>query len=193
MRNTTLNSVLLAGGLLVLAGSAVPAQSPATISADRFVAATREYALMHRRIEQSLGPIEVTSLPAGLLTNANAMAATIRSERAGARQGDLFTPELSSEVRLLIADALAEHGLSPADLVTDEVPEGITRQALVLRVGGAFPWIAGSTMLSCVLDVLPALPPELQYRFLFRDLVLIDVHANMIVDILPDALAATEF
>jgi hypothetical protein len=48
-------------------------------------------------------------------------------------------------------------------------------------------------MLSCVLNVLPALPPELQYRFLFRDLALIDVHANLIVDILPEALAATEF
>jgi hypothetical protein len=139
VRNTILNSFLLAGGLLVLAQPAVLAQSPATISADRFSAATREYALMHRRIEQSLGPIEVTALPASLLANANAMAAAIRAERAGARQGDLFTPVLSSEVRLRIAEALTEHGLTPADLVTDEVPEGINRQALVLRVGGPFP------------------------------------------------------
>jgi len=37
--------------------------------------------------------------------------------------------------------------------------------------------------------VLPALPPELQYRMVGRDLVLVDVHASLIVDILPQALA----
>ena len=40
---------------------------------------------------------------------------------------------------------------------------------------------------------VPPLPRELQYRFLFRDLALVDVHANLVVDILPDALGATEF
>ena len=193
MRNTSLNGIVLAAGLVMLTGTAAPAQSPALSIEERFISATRDYALMHRRIEQSLGPIQITNLPADLLANVNAMATAIRSERAGARQGDLFTPELSSELRLRIADALAEHGLTPADLVTDEVPERINRRTLVLRVGGPFPWIAGSTMLSCVLDVLPPLPPELQYRFVFRDLALVDVHANVIVDILPDALAATEF
>lgn len=193
MRNTLLNGIVLSAGLVMLSGTAAPAQSPASSIDERFISSTRDYALMHRRIEQSLGPIQITELPADLLANVNAMATAIRSERAGARQGDLFTPELSSELRLRIADALAEHGLTPADLVTDEVPEGINRQALVVRVGAPFPWIAGSTMLSCVLDVLPALPPELQYRFFFRDLALVDVHANLIVDILPDALAATEF
>jgi hypothetical protein len=34
----------------------------------------------------------------------------------------------------------------------------------------------------------PALPPELAYRFVGRDLVLVDVHANLVVDILDLAL-----
>jgi hypothetical protein len=192
VRNTSFTSILLAVCLAVPTFTALQAQSLAPPD-ERFTAATREYALLHRRIEQSLGPIQITTSPSELLADANAMAAAIRAERADARQGDLFTTELSNELRVRIADALAEHGLSPADLVTDEVPEGVSRQALALRVGGPFPWIAGSTMLSCVLEVLPPLPPELQYRFLFRDLALVDVHANFIVDVLPDALAATEF
>lgn len=192
MRNTSLTPLLLSVCLAVT-GAALQAQSTGASADELFTSATREYAFMHRRIEQSLGPIQITTSPADLLANVNAIAAAIRAERAGARQGDLFTTELSGDLRARIADALAGHGLSPADLVTDEVPEGVSRQSLALRVGGPFPWIAGSTMLSCVLDVLPPLPPELQYRFLFRDLALVDVHANLVVDILPDALGATEF
>jgi hypothetical protein len=39
-----------------------------------------------------------------------------------------------------------------------------------------------------LLAVLPALPEELEYRFIGRDLVLVDVHADLIVDVLKDAL-----
>jgi hypothetical protein len=55
-------------------------------------------------------------------------------------------------------------------------------------VNGAFPWAIGSAMFPCVTTALPPLPPELQYRVVGRDLVLIDLHANLIVDILPFAL-----
>ena len=39
-----------------------------------------------------------------------------------------------------------------------------------------------------ILHVLPPLPDELQYRLVDRDLVLIDMHADLVVDILPGAL-----
>jgi hypothetical protein len=35
---------------------------------------------------------------------------------------------------------------------------------------------------------LPQLPPELEYRFLGRHLILVDVLANVVVDVLYDAL-----
>jgi hypothetical protein len=38
------------------------------------------------------------------------------------------------------------------------------------------------------LDVLPELPEELEYRFAGRDLVLIDIHAELVVDVLRRAL-----
>jgi hypothetical protein len=45
-------------------------------------------------------------------------------------------------------------------------------------------------MFPCVLAALPALPPELQYRIVGDALALIDVHAGLVVDVLPDALRA---
>jgi hypothetical protein len=43
-------------------------------------------------------------------------------------------------------------------------------------------------MFPCVIQALPPLPPELQYRIVGDDLFLVDVHASLIVDILPGAL-----
>jgi hypothetical protein len=40
-----------------------------------------------------------------------------------------------------------------------------------------------------LLDVLPRLPEELEYRFVGRDLILRDVKANLIVDFIPGILA----
>jgi hypothetical protein len=43
-------------------------------------------------------------------------------------------------------------------------------------------------MPGCLLEVLPALPQGLQYRLVGRDLILLDLDANLVVDILPEAL-----
>ena len=45
-----------------------------------------------------------------------------------------------------------------------------------------------TTMPPDLLAVLPPLPPELEYRFVHRDLVLWDVRADLIVDVLRDAI-----
>ncbi len=177
----------LAAVLATLAtATSVPAQTRSAM--ETFVEATREYALTHRRVEQGMGPQVVTASPADLLGHVNALGEAIRRERVRASQGDVFTVAVSNELRARIAKVMESRGLSAADLATDEIPEGIDRRSLVVRVGGPFPWAVGSTMLGLILDVLPALPPELQYRFVFRDLVLVDVHANLVVDVLPNAL-----
>jgi hypothetical protein len=57
-------------------------------------------------------------------------------------------------------------------------------------VNGAFSWALGNAMPPCVLHALPELPIELQYRFVGVDLILIDIHADLVVDILRDAIPA---
>lgn len=58
------------------------------------------------------------------------------------------------------------------------------------EVNEPFPWGRGAVMSPTLLRALPPLPRELEYRFAGRNLVLIDFHADMVVDILNDALAA---
>jgi hypothetical protein len=39
---------------------------------------------------------------------------------------------------------------------------------------------------------LPELPPELEYRFVGRDLVLVDILTSVVVDVLRDAVPTIE-
>jgi len=55
-------------------------------------------------------------------------------------------------------------------------------------VNEAFPWNAGAMMWPSMLWSLPELPPELEYHFVGRDLVLVDTLGGIVVDVLRDAL-----
>lgn len=185
----------LAALMILAAGAAAPAQSqsPEIDAIRQFTTATREYAWQHRRLENQLAPLEVNSNPDTINRAVQEMAAAVRAARADARQGDLFTDALAPELRRRIAAALAANGLTPWDVLTAEAAEGVDAALVPLKVNGPFPWIYASAMFPCVQNALPELPPELQYRIVGSTLVLIDVHAGLIVDVLPHALAATEF
>ena len=174
--------------MLVCAAATADAQPLADPPTITFIKATRDYALMHRRIEQQLPPTQMTDRPETIARAIGLMAAAVRAERAGARQGDFFTPALARELRARIARALDAHGLGAADVLEAGRTEAADRSAFTLRVNGTFPWVLGVAMLPCVVEALPPLPQELQYRIVGFDLVLVDVHAGLIVDILPNAV-----
>lgn len=154
----------------------------------RFLRAAEDYTFMHRQIERRLPALEVNANPETIRRAIDAMAAAVRAARPDARQGDLFNPAVEAAIRLRIVRALRVHGFTPDDVMASELAEGVDPGAVTLRVNGRFPWAIGTAMFPCVLEALPPLPPELQYRIVGRDLVLIDIHASLIVDILPFAL-----
>ena len=188
-------AVAAAALLLVLGGTAVAlAQTPGVESpaVGAFTGATREYALLHRRLENTLPRLDVTANPETIQRGVDQLGAALRAARPDARPGDLFTDALAVELRIRIDDALVAHGFSPADVRAREAADGIDAAMAPLKVNGRFPWRFASATFPCVLDALPPLPPELQYRIIGNTLVLVDVHADLIVDLLPYALADTE-
>jgi hypothetical protein len=178
--------------LLSIAGSAVAQPYLPDPAVERFMAATRNYAALHRIIELSVPPIDITSDPAAINRATRQLAAVLRAERQNAKAGDLFTDDVAPVLRARIAEGLADRGLTPGDVLMAEAVEGIDSAGALLRVNGTFPWLYASAMFPCVLQALPELPPELQYRLVGRTLVLVDVHASLIVDLLPNAIGATE-
>jgi hypothetical protein len=176
---------------LILFGVAIrlaTAQSfPDTQAVVQFQRAADDYAFWHRRIERRQPSLAVTADAAAIRRAVDTLAAAIRAGRADAREGDLFTAPLPQIFRARILRAMRAHELTVADL---EVGDGSAPVALA--VNSAMPWHASDATPPCVLEVLPPLPPELQYRFVGADLLLVDVHASLIVDILRDAAIPLE-
>ena len=183
--------VLSAGISLALTAGFAHAQTAPDAAMRAFTKATREYAELHRRLERQLPPLEMSSNPEVIDRAVRNLAAVIRDARPDMRQGDFFSDELGSRLRVRVADALAASGFTPAEVRATEHPTIDPFQA-PLKVGQPFHWIYGSAMFPCVRKALPQLPPELQYRIVGSTLVLIDVHANLVLDLLPHILAETE-
>jgi len=158
-----------------------------------FPASVEEYVRLHRRVRGSLPPLDVASEPGKIVKASDLLASAIRDARPGARRGDLFNPVVAATFRARIAYALRERRREVVRMLTeveedeeDERPPAGWSPA----VNGALDWFSTGATPPSILNALPSLPDELQYRFVGLDLVLLDVDANLIVDILPRAVSS---
>lgn len=157
-----------------------------------FVDRANDYAAVQRMIITSLGPPLVWSEAEQVLRQQRRFANAMREARPILGHGGFFTPDVSKYFRERIDAIVRETGL---DVTTaSEVPD---EDELIVAAGPRaaepVPWNAEPVMWPSMLLALPELPPELEYRFIGRDLVLIDVLANLVVDVLYDALPEPEF
>jgi hypothetical protein len=110
------------------------------------------------------------------------LAERIRSLRASAKQGDIFTPEIAAKIRRLL------HPEADADTkasIKDDNPG-----AVPFKVNGDYPEKSPlSTVPPNVLETLPKLPDSIEYRFVGKTLILRDGRANLIIDYMPNAIA----
>lgn len=144
----------------------------------KFQEQVTEYAELHDKQAEKL-PGDATGL-----------ARALQSKRRAARQGDVFATAVEGVFRRLIAAELrGSEGLSARQAVAEGNP-GEERPAVrvVVRVNGEYATGAPrSTVPASVLATLPPLPECLHYRFVGRNLVLVDSVAQIIVDFLPAA------
>lgn len=153
-----------------------------------FDSRVEQYVQLHRRLERLVPPPIVTSDPYRLFVSRWALAREIRRERSFARQGEIFSPEVAVMFRRIVERTLREDRVDWAVFLEQD---GMTLP-IEVEVNGNYP--AGgpvSTMSPTLLRALPALPPELQYRFVNMHLILWDVHAGLIVDFVPDVFRRT--
>jgi hypothetical protein len=129
------------------------------------------YAFLHRQVQHRLG----------VTADRNAMAAGLRAARPSAADGDYFTPIIAAAFRNRIAIAARTQGcrIAASDTMSSEVP----------RLGDLA--IATQAIPGCLLSVLPRLPEELEYRAAGVALILVDTHANVVVDVLHGAFPAS--
>jgi hypothetical protein len=147
-----------------------------------------EYAELQARLVAKLG----SRLPADAQTTAamqKALARAIAAKRARARPGDIFRPEVQPLFRRLIAEQLqGPDALDARKAFLEGNPEDEDAVPIVVRVNAEYPPGAPrSTVPPSLLLTLPPLPACLHYRFVNRDLILVDSVAQLIVDFLPAA------
>lgn len=110
----------------------------------------------------------------------------MRTARADAATR-IFTDDLHPFFRELTELTLVESGIEVKQLLAS-LEEETPRHAPTPRIDEKFPWSLGAAMPPCILAAYPRLPPVLQYRFVGRDLLIIDIGSGLVVDILPDAI-----
>jgi hypothetical protein len=113
------------------------------------------------------------------------LAQRIRSLRPSARKGAIFTPEISAEFLRLIR--LAWRSSDAAQMrrsLARAEPVSIS-----IHINDAYPAsIPLQSMPPTLLENLPSLPKELEYRVIGHNLVLRDARANLIVDFIERAI-----
>src|SRR5947207_11026201 len=178
-----------------MANDELPADGPSAAREPRFRhhqglrSRVTDYVKLSKKAASGPAAPKQTESAAKLKEYQLALTAKIRVARPQARQGDIFTPDVTKIFQRLIAMSFSgpkgeklraslRHAEPVKSLnlqVNDNYPEGVPLQ---------------STPPSLLLD-LPKLPPEVEYRIAGRDLVLRDVKANIIVDFINNVIPAS--
>ncbi len=186
-------SLLLAALLAV--GGALAIQRPASDKEQKeqnenaagfkeFMDRVQVYVNLHKSIEAGLPPLKKKEENPELITaHQQMLARKIRESRVGAKRGDIFTDEAREAFKHAIRSTFeGDHARQAKKTVRQGEPLKIR-----LVINEAYPEkLPYTTVPPTLLQKLPNLPDELAYRVAGRDLVLMDLKANLVVDVLRE-------
>ena len=133
-------------------------------------------------------PLKETKDPAEIAAAEKTLAMNIRTARANAKRGDIFTPATEAMFRRLIRPPLTKgpDAVENKDIIKEDAPKPAQ---VPFKVNGEYPKEAPlSTVPPDVLKALPPLPENLQYRIVGKHLILLCIQGNLIVDYMLNAI-----
>ena len=157
-----------------------PEPSDGVITED-FCGRIAAYVTLRGELQEDLPALRVTDDVAAVRHTVRALAERIRSTHHRPSEGKIFTPRISDQfrtrLRLIVTDDTCATIMTdnPGRLsrpVSQDYPEGKPR----------------STTPATILAIFPRLPPDIEYRFVGRDLILLDTRANIVIDRVVDAV-----
>jgi hypothetical protein len=148
----------------------------------------KEYVALHSKLERSLPALPKEATPEQIDKNQRALGKLIQEARASAKPGNIFTPQAQPVIKRLLAAVFGgPDGKQLKASIMDENP--IPAEASKLAVNIRYPdTVPLTTVPPQVLQTLPKLTEDIEYRFIGDQLILLDGHAHVIVDFIPDAL-----
>jgi hypothetical protein len=145
----------------------------------------KEYLNLRNRIRDRLPKLSKDSTPEQIHAHLVAFQEAMRSARVGAKRGDLFNEEVAAYIRRTLRTEFK--GKDRKDL-RETIFESETK-GVPLRVNYPYPEARELTeMPPTLLLKLPQLPKEVKYRFVGRNMLLVDRENNLIIDYMIDTL-----
>ena len=198
MRRQTLQHFLCLSVFFAVANAVCAQQSPnAALAPPTIVSAADKAAIqmfekqvngyveLRKKVRANAPKLSKDSTPEQIHAYRTALKESLRNARAGAKRGEVFRPEAADYIRRTLKTEF--QGKDRRDL-RDTIFETET-QGVVLRVNYPYAESAElSEMPATLLAKLPQLPKEVRYRFVGRNMLLVDRESNVIIDYMPDAL-----
>ena len=153
-----------------------------------FNAKVERYVRLHRRLVRSLPPDQVFADEEDMGEASEMLADAIRAARPHAAAGDIFSVAASELIRRRISLAQVDGPIVPTPWTGivgpfSELIERLKRPV----VNDRYVWATDTELPAALVSALPPLPRELAYKVAGSDLVLLDVYANLVVDVLENA------
>jgi hypothetical protein len=180
--HSVLTGALSAGRTLSQSDQPVNASARALADVHSRIA---EYVALHKKLEGTIPRLSQDATPEAIDKHHRALAQMLQQARRGAKPGDIFPAPARAVIRHLLNGIFGgPDGAALRASIMDENPG-----SLKIMINARYPdSVPLSTMPPQVLQGLPRLPDELEYRFLGDRLILMDVHAHTIVDVIDHAL-----
>ena len=183
--NTTTKACLAVVIACALSAIAV-AQDQKNPTAESFEKRVKDYVKLREDIEAKMPKLSKEAKPEEIETHKKQLQDSVRAARAGAKQGDIFTPEAAALVRSIIKEEFKGKDrveLRKAVLVEAEV------KSVPLRVNYPYPEVKEQLeMPPTLLLKLPQLPKQIRYRFVGDNMLLVDRENGLILDYMGNAI-----
>jgi len=143
----------------------------------------KDYIKLHNAMEAVIPKVKPTDLPELINAHQQALARKIREARLGAKQGEIFTPAAQKSFQDVVHTTMRGPRGANADAT---MKQGAPLAETSLNMNDGYPdGVPYTTVPPTLLQVFPKLPEQLVYRVVVRDLVLLDLKANLVVDLIP--------
>jgi len=164
-------------------------QAPVNADAAAFDAFSKRvagYTALQKTLSAGLPAVPDKATPKQLDDYQRALGQGIMQARKGARKGDVFGPDMPSVIRRILAPVFKGPDGAQVRAAIIEEPHPV-----VPTVNARYPDdVPLSTMPPDVLKLLPKLEDGLEFRFVDRHLILLDVKSHIIVDVIDNAMPA---
>ena len=174
--------------LALFASAAVGTAQPSNVHHDAqkiadFKARVEKYVELRDKADNTAKPLKETPVAGDIKEAQLSLAERVGLARKGAKHGDIFSPEVSALFKRLLRPEATEKGTK--EQIKDDNPAG----SVPFKVNGTYPDKEPlATMPPNVLETLPPLPKDIEYRFVGKHLILRDARANLIIDFLLNAI-----